>query len=167
MQSQVLRKIWPWYISWCNQIWLWIRYKSGNLNRLSIFLAIFWAIQGNLVNFTLLKKKLPIMEMSKMLQNSSKFSILFVGEILRVSLVVIPVYVSMVALQKCQSSMAQNKCIIQLGVIYVPVPPQHQAHWITWVLACHSQSFVNLWLLWYRHWDLMTWSRSLGYGPLL
>jgi hypothetical protein len=68
------------------------------------------------------------MEMSKMLQNSSKFSILFVGEILRVSLVVIPVYVSMVALQKCQSSMAQNKCIIQLGVIYVPVPPQHQAH---------------------------------------
>jgi len=63
-----------------------------------------------------------------MLQNGSKISILFVGEILRVSLVVIPLYVGMVAFQKCQSSMGQNKCIIQLGVIYVPVPLQHQAH---------------------------------------
>jgi hypothetical protein len=65
--------------------------------------------------------------MSKMLQNGAKFSLLFVGEILLVRLVVIPLYVSMVAFQKCQSSMAQNNCIIQLGVICVPVL-QHQAH---------------------------------------
>jgi hypothetical protein len=64
------------------------------------------------------------MEMSKMLQNGSKLSILFVGEIWQVGLVVIPVYVSMVAFQ---SSLGQNNCIIQLGVICVPVL-QHQAH---------------------------------------
>jgi hypothetical protein len=56
-------------------------------------LAIFGTIQGNLVNFTLQKKTLPEMEMSKMLQNGSKFSILFVGEISQVSLVIIPLYV--------------------------------------------------------------------------
>ncbi len=131
----MVRKIWPWSISWCNQIWLWIRYKSGNLNRLS-----------------------------KMLRNGSKFSILFVGKILLVRLVVIPLYGCFPEVSKLYGT--KNNCTIQLGVIYVPVL-QHRAHWITWVVACHSQSFVNLWLLWYRHWDLMTWSRSLGYGSLL
>lgn len=62
-----------------------------------------------------------------MLQNGSKFSFLFVGEIWQVSLVVIPVYVRMVAFQRCQSSLGQINCIIQLGVICVPVL-QHQAH---------------------------------------
>jgi hypothetical protein len=77
---------------------------------------------GNLLNhtgkfgefYTSKNKKLPIMQMSKMLQNGSKFSILFVGETLWVSLVIIPVYVSMVAFQRCQSSLGQ-------------------------LLACHSQ----------------------------
>ncbi len=87
-------------------------------------------IFGNFLNHTgkfgkfKLLKKLPLMEMSKMLQNGSKISILFVGEILLVRLVVIQ-HGCFPEVSKLYGT--KNNCTIQLGVIYVPVL-QHRAH---------------------------------------